>query len=285
MKPTWSLNPDMVGLTMTAWGCCSLSEALARSAECGLKTVEAHFINLSAESGRFYCADLDAVDWQRVEEALTPFDHFTVHAPQSNITPVASNPIVREESLWQIKDSIVGAGRLGAGTVVVHKRINPEREARCLQDPHAIDVFRGLGDYATEHGTTIGVENAAKSSQEYIDFVRGIDHPAVGANVDIGHIACFTCFDRSQPATEHDIERYNREITSVLKGLNEKILSIHLHDVLPGDWRDHQIPGKGLIDFPNVIRCLREMEYSGTAILETAPPDEALAAREWLLGL
>lgn len=285
MMSSGSLDPDRIGLTMSAWGRGSLFDALANSAACGLKTVEAHFANLSANSGLFYGADLTAGDWRNLEEAVAPFDHLIVHAPQSNLTPIASNPVVREESLWQIRDSIDGAGRLGAGMVVIHKRINPEREARGLPDPHAIDIFRRLGDYAAERGTTVGVENAARSSQEYIDFVREIDHPAVGANADIGHIACFTCFDRSRPAEEQDIERYNQQIARVLTGLADKMLSIHLHDVLPGDWKDHQVPGQGLIDFPNVVQCLREIGYAGTAILETAPASEALAARDWLLTL
>src|SRR5947207_12753092 len=103
-------------------------------------------------------------------------------------------------------------------------------------------VFRALGDAAAEAGTLIGLETGYPSRyQQFLDLVREVDHRAVGACVDIGHVALLQA---SGPRGSDEVVRnYNRNLVLLCRELGERLVHMHLHDVRKADWREHRKRG------------------------------------------
>lgn len=54
---------------------------------------------------------------------------------------------------------------------------------------------------------------------------------------------------------------------NMIRALGHRLQALHLHD--NDQWHDsHQIPGSMKIDFPAVVKALKEIDYSGDFTLE-----------------
>ena len=103
-----------------------------------------------------------------------------------------------------------------------------------------------------------------ESAEQFVEFIDGIDSPAVGLNFDVGH---FYCVGDDPAATIRRLAPYIRHF--------------HLEDIAATRVHHHLIPGEGAIDFTSTFQAIREIGYHGWITVELYPyvddPDLAAA--------
>ncbi|MGB2614837.1 MAG: sugar phosphate isomerase/epimerase [Phycisphaerae bacterium] len=133
---------------------------------------------------------------------------------------------------------------------------------------HAADITGIELAIEPEPGQFIETSRALK------ELLDEVDHPRLGANLDIGHVACMG----EDPAES-------------VRLLGPHLKHLHLEDI-KGRRHWHLIPGLGDMDFAGVRRALDEVGYSRAAAVElytyAGEPDraarEAFAALSPLFG-
>lgn len=70
------------------------------------------------------------------------------------------------------------------------------------------------------------------------------------------------------------------QVEQVVRRLGAKVAILHLHDNRHGDFRDHRAPGRGIIEFPRLMRALDGIGFRGPMVLEFEEPDMLDALRE-----
>lgn len=133
---------------------------------------------------------------------------------------------------------------------------------------------RSCGSWATRPPHTARVSASRTGAtrptpDQHAELLQAVDHPAVGATLDLGHIAYwlkrdgFTRLDG--PAA---IEDYNARLLALIDRLGDQIIHVHAHDVLPGDIADHQPAGSGIIDYEAAFARLNAIGFDGVVLLE-----------------
>lgn len=113
------------------------------------------------------------------------------------------------------------------------------------------------------------IENA----DQFDEFMRGVESPAVGLNFDLGHFYCVG----ADPAT-------------VIRRFGRRIRHVHLEDIAADRRHFHLPPGRGAIDFGSVFAALRAVNYRGWVTVELYPftedaPAVAKEAYRFVKGL
>ena len=111
----------------------------------------------------------------------------------------------------------------------------------------------------------INLENLSESAADLKAALLQV--PDLGVTLDVGH-AMLTHATSTAP--------------DIIRELFDKISHLHLHDNNGGkSVRDdlHLIPGDGEVAFSELFLMLRERRYRGTATLELAPDEMALAKK------
>lgn len=121
--------------------------------------------------------------------------------------------------------------------------------------------------HAEEYGVRIGIESEPALLVEHAAEVRQllerVNHPLLGANLDIGHAIC--------AGEEPD------EAIGLLAG---RIWNVHLEDIR-GRKHYHLVPGEGDVDFAGVLDSLRRVDYEEFVTVELYTcSDRADAAAE-----
>lgn len=225
--------------------------------------------------------DLDTAGKDRLLRLLEPFSRRSLHAPFVDAPLLTYNKRSRENAFAQIRETIDFAAFIGAQAIATHAN---RRNTLPLDSfwPELLDVYRRLGDYALQRGGAVklGVETGyPEDAPTFARLVQGIDHPAVGATIDVGHVR--NSVTREQWGTANGITLLNDHITYLLDTLGEKVVHFHIHDVRRADFRDHRALGdldtNGVIDFPRLISRLDRSPYAGLWILELEEPDREAA--------
>lgn len=175
-----------------------------------------------------------------------------------------SSPIDAECTAW-VPRNLEATALLGAPVTVMHPIAPPGME---YDRPGAMaanrDYFRRVGDMAGALGIKIAVENmlsnrmldgtifkrCCTASEELLELVEAIDHPAVGVCLDVGHL------------------HYMHEpIGDAIRACGDKVIAFHLHD--NDTWNDSHVPPYcGSIDWEEVYRAVRDINYQGGGMLE-----------------
>jgi sugar phosphate isomerase/epimerase len=159
--------------------------------------------------------------------------------------------------------------------VAVHANARGQLDARDYWDD-MVRVFRELGDAAAAAGTLVRLETGYPSRyRQFLDLVRAIDHRAVGACVDLGHVAFLQ--EGGPRCTDEGVANYNRNLVELCRELVPRLVHMHLHDVRMADWRDHRQLGAGVVDLPSLIGTLTELQYDGLMHFELEEPDQEAA--------
>ena len=93
-----------------------------------------------------------------------------------------------------------------------------------------------------------------ENSRQFKEFIRELRSPSIGLNFDIGHFFCV-----------------GEDPSAAFQELLPWIGHIHLEDIAPNRVHRHLIPGKGAINFLEVFRTIRKMNYPGDISLELYP--------------
>lgn len=196
-----------------------------------------------------------------VEEQGVEF--FQTHAPWRH-PPKDFTEEERAERLSAMKKAILGTYYLGAKFFVVHP-LMPYGDWTCenaesVREINA-DFFKKLCEYAKGYGVTVCLENMPflnfpiSSVEQCIDFVNAVGED----NLKI-------CLD-----TGHDLIWGNQPADSVRK-IGGLLACIHAHDN-DGKTDSHKLPFKGVCDWKEFVKALKEVDYQGAFSLETHVSD------------
>lgn len=252
-----------------------LAEALQTGRSLGLRCVEllafADYRHTAGDLAGLYFDRLSAPERAYLAEMLSAFDHVSVHAPFWDIAPFSPNPGIREESRRQLRETLRTAGGIGAETVTTHviPRIGYElAEYRS----EIIALYRELGEVAADAGVTLTIETGyPREIDAFASLVHEIDHAAVGANVDVGHLRAL--LSERERAPETIAGAYNGLLVEHVQSLGERVYHVHLHDVQAEGVRDHRECGTGIIDYAAFFRLLMARDYPGLVAFELEEAD------------
>jgi sugar phosphate isomerase/epimerase len=129
-----------------------------------------------------------------------------------------------------------------------------------------VEMIKPVAAHAEKEGVLLLVEPEPglliETVDQFLEFMRHIDSPAVGLNFDIGHAYCV----KDEPAeTIPRVAKYIRHF--------------HLEDIAATRVHHHLVPGEGAIDFAATLRVIGAMDYRGWITIELYPyiddPDQA----------
>ena len=112
-----------------------------------------------------------------------------------------------------------------------------------------------LCDHAADKGVRLAFEPEPgmfiDTMDKFADLFERVNHPAFGLTLDIGHLQCM-----GEVPMEPHIRRWK-----------DVLWNVHIEDMKRGV-HDHLMFGEGEIDFPPVLRALREIGYAGGVHVE-----------------
>lgn len=180
------------------------------------------------------------------------------------------------------RDIVMRADELGIDLVAMEAGGNPERQQRCFDLARGLGIptvcvgsggkpddedswretiarLRGLTKAAEVAGITLAVKPhvgaAIYSTATALRAVREIDSPEYGVNWDPSHLY-----------------RNNEDLLVSVQQLVPYIRHVHFRDCLNREQRvgppETQIPGRGSVDLPAILRVLHEGGYDGYLDLE-----------------
>src|SRR6516162_8787924 len=121
-----------------------------------------------------------------------------------------------------------------------------------------VEGIKPVAEHAEKEGVLLLVEPEPglliETVEQFQEFMRHIDSPAVGMNFDIGHAYCVG----DDPAT-------------TIPRVKDHIRHFHLEDIAATRVHHHLVPGDGAIDFAAALRAIRGIGYDGWVTIELYP--------------
>lgn len=254
----------------------SFLESLALLAKLRFPVVEIHPMGrLEATPGQFPGFQFDRIseaEKPAVKAALRPFAHVTTHLPYTGLDYFAADEAVAEAAVKVVDTALEGSAYFGARMAVLHPKTGTGQTLES-QWPVMLKRFRRWGDMAAKHGMRIGLETGyPQSIRDYVRLVKEVDHPAVGATIDVGHqsqyaelVARVRPEERSTPA---GIKAYNDTTLAIVEALGKKVFHFHVHDIDPATWKEHQPLGSNFVDYRRLFALLNKIGYQGCLVFE-----------------
>ncbi|HIE27167.1 TPA: sugar phosphate isomerase/epimerase [Candidatus Poribacteria bacterium] len=224
----------------------------------------------------FWFSKLSEAEKNSLKDEITSFYGVTVHAPFIDIPLMTYNSAVQQLAIAQICEAIDAASFLNGSLVTIHLNAKTSYQLHEQWDEMVL-VSRFLGDYAAEQNVSIGIETGFPPQvDDFVKLIKDIDHDAVGANIDVGHLT--GSVDSQLRCTDEGCAMYNENLIELTSQLGGKVYHLHLHDVRASDWRDHRQVGTGIIDFRRLFSVLDSFNYTGLMTFELEEPkkEEAL---------
>lgn len=215
-------------------------------------------------------------DKQKLKEALSLFSGIAIHAPFMDLPMFSYSASAADNARTEVKHAMEAADFLGASVVTTHVNGRFAFELSQYKE-EVMAVYRDLGDYADKHHTQITIETGYPGCvEEFCALIEDVDHPCVGATLDIGHVRSSVA--QSEWCTPEAGRTLNRNIIKIIERLKSKIMHVHMHDVRSEDWQDHLCAGTGILDFPTILETLASCGYKGLLSfeLEETHPVECL---------
>jgi len=121
----------------------------------------------------------------------------------------------------------------------------------------ACERLRRAGDVARKHGVTIALEthpDLGTNADVHLETMKRINHPNVRVNFDTGNITFYN---------------KDRDAVTELKKIIGYVATMELKDH-SGQYQTWNFPtlGKGVVDFPGVLRVLKEHRFRGPITME-----------------
>ena len=270
-----AFSPDRLGFSSACYAGVSLEEAARRGADLGFGCFEIlAFDGYRHSQGTlrgFYFEHMTPDERDELRSIAARFDHISTHAPFIDMAPLAPNPSVRATAVRQLEIAVEAVAFLGGSTTTSHVAA-PSTWAYedCIDD--LVALYRRLGDHAASRGVTITIETGWPGDVEvFADLIHRIDHPAVGANVDVGHLV--GTIPGHLRGTDEGVALYNDRLEAHLSSLEGRLFHFHLHDVRREDFRDHRAAGRGITDYPRLLSTAARIGYQGMFVFELEEPD------------
>ena len=166
---------------------------------------------------------------------------------------------VREAGTRYLTDALDFAAAIGA-TVVAGPIAHPPGRARPIpaderaaERDHSVASLRTLGDLAGERGIVLGVEQLSRydsdmfnTATESLAFLADVDHGSVGLLLDTFHM-----------------QMEERSAGEAIRAAGDRLVHFHAVESHRGEL------GTGQIDWDDTFGALAEIDYEGTASLES----------------
>ena len=264
----------------------TLSDAIDKARALGFHTIELLAweggIHSQGELGGYWFDELNQGERDRLREAVAPFGHVATHLPFVEMPLFTYNAKLAAFVKEQLKTGIEGTAFLGGETATMHVWPRAQRDLHYYWTD-LVDTLRDLADHAARWDVKVAIETMFPPSiDEFAGLIDEVDHPCLGANVDVGHIRGCTDLNVSPEArgTSESEARYMECLLQLLDRLGDKLYHVHLHDVRHSDWQDHRAPGRGFLDFDAILTKLASMGYPHLLTFELEEPDIVPALEE-----
>jgi sugar phosphate isomerase/epimerase len=258
----------------------TMGRALGRAADMGFTAVELTlwgdaFHSVGPLPG-YWWREAGEAERRALREGLEPFAVVDGHLPFVDCPLVSGNAFVEGVGRELIAEALDALAGLGGKLGVFHL-------APCATPSHdrlverMADACRWLGDRAQAAGVRVALETGYPVGDAFAGLLDAVDHPAVGACLDVGHVA--DAVGRELRNTDHGAEAYNRHLLDLVGRLGGRLWHCHVHDVRYDDWRDHREAGTGILAFPALFARLRDGGFSGRLAIELEERDTLGALR------
>jgi sugar phosphate isomerase/epimerase len=266
---------------ITGW---SLADSIALLHRIGFRVIEIHPMGRpEATPGKFAGFLFDQLTVEQkasIKSALKPFRHVTSHLPYTGLDYFAKDESVAEAAVRVVDTALEGSAFFGAEVAVLHPK---EGAGQTLESqwPLMLRRIRRWGDLAQKHRMRIALETGyPQSIRDFVRLVKEVDHPAVGATIDVGHQSRYAeLVARVRPedrATPEGIRAYNDTTLAIIEGLGAKTIHLHVHDIDPATWREHLPLGTNFVDYKRLFALLNRIGYKGYLIFEIGGKPEEM---------
>jgi len=278
----WLLDPTRLGFNTASLAGHSIPEAVTVGRRLGFHTIELLAFDGARHSqgplAGFWFDRMNKREREELREVVAVFEHLTTHAPFIETPLFTHNPGIRSEVLRQQRLTIEATAWLGGSSTTMH--IN-QQTGYALEEywENIKATFRELGDHAQEHNLSVTIETGFPTQVDvFAGLIHEIDHPAVGANLDVGHLRGYYPVQRWREADGPEL--YNQTLQAQVRALGSRLYHVHLHDVRWEDLRDHRRIGHGIIDFGALFRVMAESGFEGLMTFELEDPEFETALAE-----
>jgi len=247
------------GYSSNAFTNFTLIESIEKIAALGFGGIE-----IMGDRPHLYPPDFGAPAIDQVGEALkksglkvTNLNSFTLFAVGDTYLPSWIEPDAnrRQIRINHTRSCLELAKSLACPTISVP----PGGPLNGMSRKQAMELFhRGLDQViplAEDLGVKLLVEPEPdlllENTSEFLSLIKNVQSASVGINFDIGHFYCAG----ENPA-------------AAFETLFEWIDHVHLEDIAPTRTHHHLIPGRGAIDFKDVLQTMARLNYTGDISLE-----------------
>ena len=205
-----------------------------------------------------------------------------VHAPFSDLNPASMNSKVRKLTIQCITEAIEGAFELDGRVVTVHPGYVPVLWSNYRDEilDNNFSTLNEIVEVAEDYEIMIGLENMPNypgvlgvTLEDLREMVKDIKSKYLGITLDIGHGN--TAISNSTSSCK-SLEEYIHQLNNVGEG----IIHVHCHDN-HGKEDEHLNLGEGNINFINVFKELKKINYNGILSFESKNLRDAIKSRDF----
>ncbi len=217
---------------------------------------------------------IDEETLPKIKDILSSYSfEYTVHSPFSDINISSLNKSIRKESIRQVKYSIFAVNEIGAKVMTFHPGRHSAATSKTRDKTKKIlfDSLKEISNYNKDYEVPIALENmpdtfitTMRVSQEVLEVLENKQLSGIKHTMDVGHL-----------------ETNNVDIGKYIHDLKKYLIHMHLHDNF-GEFDNHLPLGEGNINFPQIFKALKEIDYSGRIILEMTKTEDILKSRKFL---
>ena len=254
---------------------------LSQTTSCASKFGEEKAVEIIAKAG-FDAVDYCMLDLDKEDYVLNS-DSYKAHAlklvevaKRNNVyfnqghavgyIPHENHDIVIKKLIEKNSRAIEISGIMGIRTLVIHPVAFGNyigREEYVFEKN--MQYFKGLLPYAEEYRVKLACENMWCSDKrkkvtiggvcgnpfEHARYIDEINHPLLVACIDVGHCSLS-----------------GREASDCIRVLGDRLGALHIHD---NDYLDdmHTLPGLSEMNFNEIMKALKDIDYKGDFTLET----------------
>lgn len=205
------------------------------------------------------CSPLQKETIRHLLHATNLIPH-SCHAPFTNLN--LSDPTRFEHAISATLKTVEFCRELSCPTITLHISASPGVKSRvALQQAKqcAIDALITILDYAKKHHVEILLENLVPHSKhlrlgadidDLIEIIDVLDTHNVGICIDTGH----SLLNKQNPS--NDIRKAGRWLKALHINDNNGVEDLHM------------VPGRGIIQWPQVYQALQDIHYKGVFLLE-----------------
>lgn len=218
---------------------------------------EVSFWTIPGSPGRWQGFDAEHTtpdDVEKLKNALAGFE-VDLHAGYALDSTDADS---RKETLEKLTPTFNLAKSIGASIVTVHPDKKTDEFSGKIRDAALTESLIQINKIAEKSNVIVGIE-----TEWDMPLVEKLDLPCVGITIDTGHMH----FDDGEAFKPYG------SLGGMIKRFQKKIVHFHIHDY-DGDL-DHIAIGRGYIDFTDIAKALRDIQFDGSLCLEINPDRES----------